>query len=417
MLLLKKTPFGALSDHRSLTAWFVLVTMFLDICTARRNGGFSHQSSEHQELVGTDDVDFLAIDFLLDGERERRLRYRGVSAKETSTGSERGVSLRQITDGKHFIQMIHSRGQGLMDCDYSRRRKTIDAFLESFKRDARRTYSVSHTYNHTNHDHHNYNYTRTNQQHKDMSEEDDSPDDELGKERKQERARIESYIENGVLTPEDLDFNWNQRRVGVHNATFILVKMHKQVPQDMRSWLDFAKMRRQCQRKHRQLKRDFKRRKRQAEKLQMIKEREEVHPRFRRGIIDYFIAPGTKWCGIGSSAKSYNELGGFSAADRCCRWHDACTNNIGAVENKYDYFNFSPFTMSHCSCDRRFRTCLKIAGTTTAELVGKLFFNVVQTKCFVFKTEKVCTKYAWWKKTCKKYTKKKRAVLRSNIAY
>lgn len=89
MLLLKKTPFGALSDHRSLTAWFVLVTMFLDICTARRNGGFSHQSSEHQELVGTDDVDFLAIDFLLDGERERRLRYRGVSAKETSTGSER----------------------------------------------------------------------------------------------------------------------------------------------------------------------------------------------------------------------------------------------------------------------------------------------------------------------------------------
>ncbi|XP_026481581.1 uncharacterized protein LOC113388418 [Ctenocephalides felis] len=401
-----------------------------------------------------------------------------------------GISLRQITDGKNFIQMIHHRGQGLMDCDYSRRRKTIDAFLESFNRDIRRTYSVSHqkTYNHTRNHHQGQ---KTSGESVEGSP-DDSPDGELSKARQDERSRIESFIENGVLAPEDLDFNWNQRRVGVHNATFVIIKSMQEVPGDMRGWLNYAKMKRQCERKHRELRRDFKRRERHAEKVRRLNDRKELHPRFRRGLTDFFIAPGTKWCGMGNRANRYTELGGFTSVDSCCRMHDSCTNIIRAVESKYDYFNFSPFTVSHCGCDRRkrrglssllrvpgtewcglgygvtkytqlggfskadrccrqhdmrckhwiqgfserygyfnwgintlmhcscdqrFRTCLKIAGTTTAEIVGKLFFNVVQTKCFVFKTEKVCTKYTWWKNTCKKYTKKKRAVLRSNMAY
>lgn len=92
MILLKKSVFGALSDHKSFTTWFVLVTMFLDVCTARRNSRFNPgENPDHQGhlMTRTEDLDFLAIDFLLDGERERRLRYRGVSAKETSTGGER----------------------------------------------------------------------------------------------------------------------------------------------------------------------------------------------------------------------------------------------------------------------------------------------------------------------------------------
>ncbi|KAF4529418.1 hypothetical protein B566_EDAN003512 [Ephemera danica] len=64
----------------------------------------------------------------------------------------------------------------------------------------------------------------------------------------------------------------------------------------------------------------------------------------------------------------------------------------------------------------RFRTCLKMAGTGASNLVGKLFFNVVQTKCFVLKNEKVCKKHSWWGK-CTKHERRKQAYLRDNLSY
>jgi hypothetical protein len=64
----------------------------------------------------------------------------------------------------------------------------------------------------------------------------------------------------------------------------------------------------------------------------------------------------------------------------------------------------------------RFRTCLKMADTGAANLVGKLFFNIVQTKCFVLKPEKLCVKRSWWGK-CLKQAYKKQAYLRDNVPY
>ncbi|XP_071446172.1 uncharacterized protein GIIIspla2 isoform X3 [Hetaerina americana] len=64
----------------------------------------------------------------------------------------------------------------------------------------------------------------------------------------------------------------------------------------------------------------------------------------------------------------------------------------------------------------RFRTCLKMAGTGTANLVGRLFFNVVQTKCFVLKPEKTCVRRSWWGK-CTKKVIRKQAHLRDNLPY
>lgn len=64
--------------------------------------------------------------------------------------------------------------------------------------------------------------------------------------------------------------------------------------------------------------------------------------------------PGTKWCGKGFSATSYEQLGSFSRVDRCCRHHDmGCRNYIGALEEKYGLFNWRVNTIMHCSCDRR----------------------------------------------------------------
>lgn len=54
-----------------------------------------------------------------------------------------------------------------------------------------------------------------------------------------------------------------------------------------------------------------------------------------------------------------------------------------------------------------------MADSADATMVGKLFFNIIQTKCFILKAEKVCVKYSWWGK-CERYGKRKRAILKDN---
>ncbi|KAF0768877.1 group 3 secretory phospholipase A2 [Aphis craccivora] len=61
-----------------------------------------------------------------------------------------------------------------------------------------------------------------------------------------------------------------------------------------------------------------------------------------------------------------------------------------------------------------FRSCLKTIGTGSANLIGKLFFNVVQTKCFVLKRVRVCTKKTWWGK-CHRHENRKKAYIRNNL--
>jgi hypothetical protein len=67
-----------------------------------------------------------------------------------------------------------------------------------------------------------------------------------------------------------------------------------------------------------------------------------------------FIAPGTKWCGHKRLAKDYVDLGGLSNLDRCCRRHDMCPLSISGFCTKYHLFNYRPFSVSHCHCDRRY---------------------------------------------------------------
>ncbi|XP_063972326.1 uncharacterized protein LOC135160080 [Diachasmimorpha longicaudata] len=145
--------------------------------------------------------------------------------------------------------------------------------------------------------------------------------------------------------------------------------------------------------------------------------RDGITPHGRRRKRDVFMIPGTKWCGRGNHATKYTNLGGFGKADACCRKHDtACRFWIPALGSRYGLANWRISTLMHCSCDERFRTCLKMAGTSSANFVGKIFFNMVQTKCFVFKPQKVCTRHSWWGK-CEKYKYKKQAFLRNNVPY
>ncbi|XP_017074823.1 acidic phospholipase A2 PA4 isoform X2 [Drosophila eugracilis] len=101
---------------------------------------------------------------------------------------------------------------------------------------------------------------------------------------------------------------------------------------------------------------------------------------FRGGL--GFIYPGTKWCGPGTAATSYDDLGAHSREDRCCREHDMCPDVLNVGECRRGLCNRGTFTRSHCDCDARFRRCLQAANTETANTLGAIFYNVVQVTCF-----------------------------------
>ncbi|RZF36582.1 hypothetical protein LSTR_LSTR010693 [Laodelphax striatellus] len=177
-------------------------------------------------------------------------------------------------------------------------------------------------------------------------------------------------------------------------------------------WLNMHKLRMACHRNQRLL-----------AKVARRTSRDDGGSHKRRHRADNFlqrsgmlVAPGTKWCGHSDTADTAMSLGAFGATDRCCRGHDLCPTNVPGLGQKFNFFNYRPFTLSHCSCDARFRACLKMANTGTANLVGKLFFNVVQTKCFILKPEVVCVKRSWWGK-CIKTERRKQAHMRDNPPY
>ena len=58
-------------------------------------------------------------------------------------------------------------------------------------------------------------------------------------------------------------------------------------------------------------------------------------------------------------------------------------------EMKYGLVNDRIHSVMHCSCDERFKSCLKMTRTQAADIVGNLFFNIFDIPCFVFSKEVV----------------------------
>nr|XP_050860650.1 phospholipase A2 hemilipin isoform X1 [Vespula vulgaris]XP_050860652.1 phospholipase A2 hemilipin isoform X1 [Vespula vulgaris]XP_050860653.1 phospholipase A2 hemilipin isoform X1 [Vespula vulgaris] len=115
------------------------------------------------------------------------------------------------------------------------------------------------------------------------------------------------------------------------------------------------------------------------------------------------IYPGTKWCGPGNVAASYNDLGHHAAEDACCREHDHCPIAISSQQCIHGICNNSPFTRSHCDCDAKFRRCLQNLNTEVANTIGALFFNVIQVTCF--KERRPCSEWQRSSEKCIPYWK------------
>ncbi|XP_050295848.1 uncharacterized protein LOC126735783 [Anthonomus grandis grandis] len=285
--------------------------------------------------------DFYSVNVLSDGEIETRIFYKGVSAKETSTGirASNQISFRQVSNGKSLIELIYgNENHTLIDCEFGHQKHRVKSFLRTFKKE------------------------------------------------------LTNLVNTANLTLRVMD--------------------GKPLPSEFK-WMNYSLLREKCHQRHLEIKKEMQQQTRISER----QSDRALFDRSKRDLSDIFRVPGTKWCGKGYSADKYTRLGGFSKTDKCCRKHDlSCPFWIGSFETKYGLVNWRMNTLMHCSCDERFRACLKRVGTSDANLVGNLFFNVVQTKCFVLKPKKKCVRGSWWG-NCEKHKMIKQAVLRDNRSF
>ncbi|KAH8237412.1 hypothetical protein KR038_011265 [Drosophila bunnanda] len=96
-----------------------------------------------------------------------------------------------------------------------------------------------------------------------------------------------------------------------------------------------------------------------------------------------FVIPGTKWCGPGNIANSYDDLGTEQELDMCCRAHDNCKESIPPEQEAHDLKNNGMFPIFSCACETAFRNCLTALANYHSLAVGRMYFNS-QKVCFAY---------------------------------
>ncbi|XP_013397180.1 uncharacterized protein LOC106163978 [Lingula anatina] len=188
---------------------------------------------------------------------------------------------------------------------------------------------------------------------------------------------------------------------GQTNVSRESIRDRHHLESQVKDLINFHRLRKQCQAFHKQRGDDM-------DESQYYTERTDSQRRSKRSL----LYPGTKWCGKGNTADDFHDLGESRDTDKCCRKHDHCKYTITSFRRRWGLFNYRFHTVSHCDCDEIFRNCLKNSRNNIADMVGRMYFNVIQMKCFIFKRERVCKKKSWWGK-CIKYGRRKIAYIRS----
>ncbi|CAD7087836.1 unnamed protein product [Hermetia illucens] len=410
---------------------------------SRRHSYLRHLEKDLDLPAWVYNESFILTDNLEDGEGERRISSEGIAAKETSVVHSNGkaLSLLQISNGHGFIQLIYSSLGELVDCEYIRQKPLVIGFLRKFYDDVDVVRSRNFTSPQYKPRDEFYDldemtpaadaFSMRNLSYKRIKDKQDIPTDmrrwlnfnelkttctEKHRQMKQLVQKMSSIDENARKNATE-HFNRKKRALSdwlIAPNTKWCGRGHNA---NKYSHLGGASRADKCCRKHDHCALHIPG---LTTKWQLFNYRPftlshcKCDMRQRRDLASFLRVPGTKWCGKGWSATKYADLGGYSKTDRCCRQHDkSCPFWIMGFETKYGLFNWRINTLMHCKCDERFRTCLKMADSPDANLVGKLFFNIVQTKCFVLKPEKVCKRTSWWGK-CEERSLRKRAHIRDN---
>lgn len=115
--------------------------------------------------------------------------------------------------------------------------------------------------------------------------------------------------------------------------------------------------------------------------------------------------PGTKWCGPGNIAESYDDLGTDVELDMCCRAHDNCHEKIspstelhGLTNNDLfpmwvlrddkwipDYSSYTSLVANSfsCACESKFRQCLSSLHNVESAALGRIYFST-RNQCFAY---------------------------------
>lgn len=297
------------------------------------------------------------------GEQEIRVFFDEVIAMETVTKSrgERSLFYREVTDGKNLVTLIYTNADSIADCDVSRNRGDVKRFIARFLQ---------------------------------------TEVDELEFRGKMHTIDVGQFVTNAAI-------------FSTGNSSFELLE-HEALRQSFASMVDIDTLKSDCHDIH-QLQRKIKEEREQIGKTGEYKtsRNTEGHSRNKRSML---VIPGTKWCGQGDSALSFDDLGEDVTTDRCCRDHDHCPHYIEGFETKYSLFNYRFSTISHCYCDESFRSCLKSANTDASQMVGNVFFNIIGMQCFEFRPKKVCINRSWWG-TCQKYERQMQAEIVGTLAW
>ncbi|XP_046543534.1 uncharacterized protein LOC124253753 [Haliotis rubra] len=251
---------------------------------------------------------FVSVNLNENQYRELRVSYKRILVLETTAFMDTPDTLivRRITDGRRLVQLVFQHA-GLRDCQYTQNRKMVLRLLSDF-------------------------------------------------------TQAKNIFFRGSLG-NVMDVYGNMSALQSGSAVQPVHTLGQLGP--FISYTDLHNQAKACQRlfsimkQHARTDTGYHRRKDGGAKLSKLVPNTDVtsrlHVRTKRDLFSgWLIFPGTKWCGDGDIADSYDDLGYDRKTDACCRKHDSCPHIIERFSYKYSYFNYKFHTLSHCHCDDRY---------------------------------------------------------------
>ena len=89
--------------------------------------------------------------------------------------------------------------------------------------------------------------------------------------------------------------------------------------------------------------------------------------------------------------------------DECCKMNQQCDYNLPFGNYRHGYLNVYPYNMNDCECTKKFKQCLLDLDTDLAKELHRLYFSVMNLKCFTFVPRKICVQYSKWFDSCEDY--------------
>ncbi|XP_003741578.1 uncharacterized protein LOC100901631 [Galendromus occidentalis] len=130
---------------------------------------------------------------------------------------------------------------------------------------------------------------------------------------------------------------------------------------------------------------------------------------FTGDILYFAVVPGTKWCGAGTSARHYEDLGENWPVDMCCRTHDHSLPGeyilANSTSSEFNITNTEVYTMTRCDKDLELRKCLEKETSLAARITESIYFNILGAKCFQRTKPARCAQFrsSFGRQRCTKY--------------